>query len=128
MPGRPSPGESRNRQVRRAPEEMHRTALANELRAKLVEDTTGLHEDSPEPVGVLRIVAAMRLILVEWDRVGHLVGASVQGHPKVERFHFLHEAPVERGHRLRLECQNRLATIGRLHDQLMSEKIEINLE
>src|SRR5580765_6537416 len=107
---------------------MHRTTLANEPRAKLVEDTTSLHEYSPEPVGVLRIVATMRFILVEGDRVGNLVGASVRSHSQFEPFHFLHEAPVERGHRLRLERQIRLPTIGRLHDQLMSEKIEINLE
>src|SRR5580765_6873662 len=98
MPWRESPGESGHRQVSRAPKEMHRTALANKPCAKLVEDTTGVHEDSPEPVGVLRIVATMRLILVEGDRVGNLVGASVRSHSQFESFHFRHEAPVERGH------------------------------
>ena len=38
-----------------------------------LEHAIGLHEDAPEAVGVLRVVGAVRLVLVEGQRIGDLV-------------------------------------------------------
>ena len=74
--GRGPPREPCHRQIERAPEEVDRAALADEARAKLLEDPIGLHEDAPEAVGVLRIVGAVRFVPIEADRIGDLVRAA----------------------------------------------------
>ena len=48
--------ESRDGQVEAAPEEMHRTGLADERAARAREDALTLDEDAPERFGVRGIV------------------------------------------------------------------------
>jgi hypothetical protein len=56
MLGRRASGETRDRQIRDALEEMNGAALADEAGTEFAEHPIGLHECAPEPVGVLRVV------------------------------------------------------------------------
>src|SRR5438552_14178875 len=73
------PGETRHRQIKTAPEKMHRTALATETRAKFLKDAIALHEHTPKPVRIFGVIRAMFFILVKWDRVLNLVRRGVDG-------------------------------------------------
>src|SRR5262245_23338166 len=66
-------GKPRHRQIEAAPEEMHGTAFATKMRAELLEHAIALHQNAPEPISVLRVIRAMRFVLIEWDRVLNLV-------------------------------------------------------
>src|SRR5665647_308121 len=66
--GKPGDGK-----VRSTPEEVHGAALASEAGTKLFKDAVGLHQDAPEPAGILSIVCPVSFVLVETYRIGHLV-------------------------------------------------------
>jgi hypothetical protein len=74
MRWRRAAGKTGNREVAIAPEEVHRAALAAKTRPELVEYPIGLEEHPPETVGVLAIVGAVNLVLVEADRMREFVG------------------------------------------------------
>ena len=69
----PPPRKPRDRQIQGAPEYVHGTDLTDEPGAELLEHPVGLHEDSPEPMGVLPIVCPVGFVLVEVDRLGNFV-------------------------------------------------------
>src|SRR6266550_3923437 len=73
------PGETRHRQIKTAPEKMHRTALATETRAKFLKDAIALHEHTPKPVRIFGVIRAMLVILVKRDWVLNLVRRGVDG-------------------------------------------------
>ena len=107
---------------------MHRAALADEAAAEFLEDPVGLHQDSPEPVDVVRIVGAVDLVLVETDRVGNFVRLVMDLHVQAQLAHLIHEPGVERSRRLRLQCHAGSAAVASLHDQFMVHEIEVDLE
>ena len=125
---RSPPGEPRDGQVGRAPEVVHRTALAGEPRAEHFQHAVGLHQDPPEPVGVLTIVGAMDLVAIERDRIRHLVRALPNVHVQAERVELVHEARVERRDRLRLEREPAFSAVARRDDQPVIDEVEIDLE
>ena len=55
-----------------------------------IKNAVCLHEDSPEPVGVLLIVRRVSLVLVERYRLGKFVGFLVDLYVKVELLHLFH--------------------------------------
>src|SRR4029077_18407201 len=57
--------------VKAAPEKMHRAALTNEARPKLVEDAVHGDKDLPEAADVLGIVRGVNAVLIEGYRVGN---------------------------------------------------------
>src|SRR5436305_1845632 len=69
---RPS-GKARHRQIEAAPEEMYRTAFAAEARTKFFENAICLQEDAPEAVGIVQIISAVFLILIEGNRFQRFV-------------------------------------------------------
>jgi hypothetical protein len=107
---------------------MDRAALADEAAAELLEDPVRLHEDLPEPVRVVGIVRTVNLVLVETDRFGNFVRFSMDSHMQAQLVHFIHEPAVERGCRLRFERQSGNAAVADLQDQLVIDKVEVDLE
>ena len=107
---------------------MDGTAFANESRPERLEDSIGLHEDSPEPIGVFRIVCVVRLVLVEAHGIDDLIGSWMDGDRDVESAQLLHETRVEHSHRLRLQGERAAATVARLDHQPMIDEVEIDLE
>ena len=81
MFGSAAPGKSRHRQIRGTPEEVYGAALPDEASSKCLEDPVRLHENPPESVGILPIVRAVGLVLIESDRIGHLVRPLMDVHP-----------------------------------------------
>ena len=74
-----------------SPEEVDRAALADEAGAELLEDAVGLHEDAPVALDGVRIVGAVRLVLIEADGALYFVGKRVDLHGTAERLHLRHE-------------------------------------
>src|SRR6266498_919350 len=67
-------------QIETTPEEMHRTALADESCAKFLEDKVGGQYYAPKAIGVLRIVGCMSLILMQWNRIGNFLRLGINIH------------------------------------------------
>src|SRR5262249_48851608 len=84
MLGSSPPGETSDCQIGGTPEKVHRTALTDEVRAKLFKDAVCLDQDSPEPVRVLRIVCCVRFVSVEPDGIGNLIGFLVDLHVQLK--------------------------------------------
>ena len=63
---------ARDRQVKAAPEEMHRAGLACETRAEFLKDPARLDQYAPEAIRILRIIGSMHLILFKRNRVRYL--------------------------------------------------------
>src|SRR5260370_8753893 len=60
---------TRATKIKTSPEEVNRAALPQETRAELFQDGIGGQQDSPEPMGELRFVGSMLVILFEGYRV-----------------------------------------------------------
>ena len=103
MRRRRTPGKTRHGQIKTAPEKMHRTAFAAETRAKLLKYAIALHQNAPEPVGILAIVGAVLFILIERDRIFDLVRHGVDSHRQIRARQRLHHCPVKFRHRLRTQ-------------------------
>src|SRR6185312_10715483 len=93
--GRPSPREAREREVERAPEEMQRARLADELAAEALEHRPHGLQRAPERGGALAIVRMVARIRLEADRLGHLD----RHRPDADRA----AEALERRHHLRME-------------------------
>src|SRR6476619_8644480 len=70
-------------QVGETPEKVHRTALPDKSSPKFFEYPVSLHEDPPEPIGVLPIVRAVSLVLVEANRFSNFIGFTIDLHAQV---------------------------------------------
>src|SRR5687768_4189289 len=90
-------------EVGRTPEKVYRAAFADEARAESGEDALALHEDAPEPVGVLGVVRTVNFILIERNRVGNFIGIAVDRHRQAEPLQLVHQPRVEPGDGPRLQ-------------------------
>src|SRR4029077_7872508 len=95
MRRRGPPGKAGYREIEAAPEKMHRTALAAERRATVLENPIRLQEHQPEPIGVFRIVSCAFLIAVERDRFQHFVRPHSDPHFNCELSQFTHHLAVK---------------------------------
>jgi hypothetical protein len=66
--------ESRHRQIHAAPEQVHRTAFANEASAENLEHPIGLRQGPPESIDRIAVVRPRLVILGKWHRDRQLVG------------------------------------------------------
>ena len=121
-------GKPCHRKIEAAPKEMHRAAFAAKPRAKFFEDTIGLNKCAPEPVRVFRIVRPMHLVFVERNRIGNFVRQVVDLHGQLELIERAHHCFVEVGDTLRpeLDCFDRAIVFQ--NEQIVIDKIEIDLE
>src|SRR5215813_11732266 len=98
MLGSSPPGETSDCQIGGTPEKVHRTALADEARAKLFKDAVCLDQDSPEPVRVVRIVRCVRFVSVESDGIGNLIWFLVDLHVQPKSLQLSCQAFVKHRH------------------------------
>src|SRR5450759_950552 len=70
---------ARHREIEAAPEEMHRTRLAKEAGAELLEHPVGIHKDLQEAPHGVWIVGSMPVVLRKPDRLRQFVGHLVDG-------------------------------------------------
>src|SRR4051812_19256156 len=108
-------GKARDREVKAPPEEVDGTALAQEARAKALQDALGLRERTPEAVGLLQIVRLVRLVLLEGNRVGNLDGRRPNLHVvESKNMHVKHKLFVKVCDRSWLKVEHdRVAEAGR---------------
>src|SRR5208282_579269 len=88
----------RDRKVKTSPEEVHRAAFANESRPELAEDGVHRQQNPPESLNRRRIVRAMRVILVEGNRIGDFDRHSPNLDFDPRGSKHSHEFPVELGY------------------------------
>jgi hypothetical protein len=125
---RRSAGKTRHREIRRAPEEMHRAAFADEAPAKHAEDAVRLDEKAPKAVCVLAVVSTMHLVLIERNRIGDLVRLAIERDVQPELREGIGKSLVEERYRLRLQREAADRTFARLDAQRMLDEIEFDLE
>src|SRR4030095_6520291 len=106
-------GESSHRQIQDAPEEVDGAALSDEARTEFAKDPVGLSQHTPEPFGILRVVRGMRFVLVERNSIRHLIRPLADLDRQAKTRQLLHQAPIEDGHRFRLERKAADGTIAR---------------
>ena len=107
---------SRDGEIERPPEEVHRAALAEEARTKPLEHTVVLHEHAPEAVDRCAVVGAMHFIAIERNRIGNLVRLRVNPDVDVEPGERVHHAAIEHRDGLRLERHAGASSIADLDD------------
>src|SRR5689334_3807412 len=122
MLGRPPSRKARDREIRRAPEVVHGTALSDEARTEHLEHAVGLYERAPVAMRVLAVVRAVDVVLVERDRIRNLVRPPEDVDVHVELRELSHETAVERGDRLRRERDPPDSAIGRLDRELVRDE------
>src|SRR5437764_4110326 len=101
MARRAASRETRYRQVKTAPEEMHWARLAEKAGAELLEDAVAVQEDLQEALHGVWIVGRMRGVPRKPDRVRQFIRHFVDRDGNAEL--------GERGHRRGVEARNRLS-------------------
>src|SRR5215471_4606605 len=109
-------GKPRHRQVETAPEEMYRTRLADEARAKFMHHAIGLHQSQPESLRGEAVILRMDAVALERDRVLDLTRHGPDVHLDAETAKALHEFGIEVGHRHRLEREVFDLAVARFDD------------
>ena len=122
------PRETRHGQIERAPEEVHRTALANESRTETLEHAIALHERAPEPRDGGGIVRTMHFVAIEGNRFDHFVRAAVDVHVEVEPVQRVHHLSIERRDRLWCERDPGGPAVADGDDERVINEVEIDLE
>src|SRR5919106_3401362 len=95
MRRRRSPRETRHREIKTAPEEVHRTAFAAEARAEFFKYAVALHENAPEPVCVFAIIGTVFFIPIECDWIRNLVGHGVDAHRQPDLRQHTHDRLIK---------------------------------
>src|SRR5438046_2153313 len=88
-------GKARYREIKAAPEKMHRTAFAAETRTKFLENPIGLQKHAPESIGIFRIVSRVFLIAIERDRFQRFVRLHSDLHFNCELSQLTHYLAVK---------------------------------
>src|SRR6187455_2837816 len=107
---------------------MHRAALADESRAKLLQHSIRRTKNAPKPLDILRIVSSVLLVLIERYRIRylnrHLPDVDFQSELR-ERRHCL---PVKRGDGFRLERDHCAGAITALDRELVVDEVKLHFE
>src|ERR1044071_309198 len=93
-------GEARYGEVEAAPEEVDGAGLAHEVRAEDLKGVVRARERSPEAVGVLAVVCAVLLVLLEGHRVRDFDGRRPDFRPDAQLVQTRLDLGVELGHRV----------------------------
>ena len=127
MQRRRAAGESRYGKIKTAPEEMHRTDLAQEPGSKVLEDAINLHEGALKSVYRVRIVRRVNRILFEWDWVGDFVWRTMYFRSNAKLVCQCEEATVEISDSQRLKRKGLCGAAGQACDQIVIDEIELEL-
>src|SRR6266566_3865879 len=90
-----TPGETRDGEIKTAPEKMHRTAFPAKARAEILKHAIGLYKDTPKPVRIIAIIRAVGFIALERNRVLDFVRRRVDGHRQLQFSQRLHHRVVK---------------------------------
>src|SRR5207245_10391024 len=120
--------ETRQCQIKTAPEKMHRTAFPAETRSKFLKHAIALHEHAPEPVRIFGVIRAVLFILIKRNRILNLVRRGVDSHRQIEIVQCLHYDPIKLGNRLRFQWNGSPRAIALVDEQLVIDEIKLYLE
>src|ERR1700722_20157305 len=128
MFGRLAAGKTRDGEIKAAPEKMHGAGLADKTGAEFLEDFINRRQRSPETVDRRRVIAGMRLVLITGYRVRNLSWHSINVCLDAELAQTIHQLLIKARDRARNEDKTFHLAGADGDDQLMRNKIEINLE
>src|SRR5258708_10041659 len=80
MRRRLSAGKARHRQIKAAPEKMHRAHFAEKAGSKMRKHVVGRQQDAPETVGIVAVVGGVGEVLIEWDAIRDLARHCLDGY------------------------------------------------
>src|SRR6266404_9736619 len=106
MARRTAAGKTRHREIKAAPEEMHRAGLAEEAGAELLEHPIGIDKNLKKAPHRVRVVGGVLVILREAERLRQLVRHLVD--------HDVNAELGENSHNSRVKTSNRFAGQGKL--------------
>src|SRR5512142_2465714 len=98
-----STGETRDRKIEAAPEEMHRAALAEETAAKVREQIMRIEQHTPEALRHLRIIGSVDFVAFKGNWIGDLHRHGPDLHINAELFQPCHGFRVKGSDAHRLE-------------------------
>src|SRR5947209_5282704 len=80
-----------HREVEASPEKLDRAALADKLGPECFKDSIRLYEDTPEAVGIFRVIGSMDIIFITSDGIRHFTWQRVDGHVDLEGAQCFHK-------------------------------------
>src|SRR5438874_11207165 len=79
-----TPGETRDGEIKTAPEKMHRAAFPAEARAEILKHAIGLHKNTPKAIRIIAIIRAVRFVALKGNRILDFVRRRVNGHRQLQ--------------------------------------------
>src|SRR4051794_38744947 len=128
MAGCAAAGEARYREIKAAPEKMHRARLAEKAGAELLEDAVAVHEDLQEAPYGIGIVGGMAPVFRKPDRVRQFVWHLVDHNGNAELGQRGLRGGVEAGNRFSGKRELPLRAVAGRDAQNMVDKIKVDLE
>src|ERR1700687_3209893 len=128
MARRAAAGKTRDREIKAAPEEMHRAGLAKEAGAELLEHPIGIDKNLKKAPHRVRVVGGWWVVLREADRLRKFVRHLVDRDMNAEFGEISHDSRVKTGNRFSGQGKlPRCAVTGR-NPQMMIDEVEVDLE
>src|SRR5882724_13533701 len=121
-------GKTRDGKIWRAPEKMDRTAFPAEARSKFFEDAVGLDQNTPESIGIFRVVRAMLLVAIERNRIRNLVRQYVDLDGEIELVQRGHDRLVEIRHAARFQFDRLPRAVAFQNPKLVIDEIKADLK
>ena len=128
MQRRRAPREPRHRQIKGAPEQVDRAALAQKPGAETVQHPIALHQGAPVVASDIGVIRTMPSILRKGRRVGHLVRRLIDAAGHAQPCQRARDLGIEVRHGPRFERDPALAPVTDPDDQFAGDEVELHLE
>src|SRR5882757_4992498 len=128
MHGGGAPGKSCAGQIHGTPEEVDRTGLSDERRAKVRHDPVGLHELLPKRMHRIGIVSSMLIVLRERDGGVYLIGLAQDMCFDVEVVERRERLSVELSDGFGRQLHGLLTTVTVADRKPMVDEVELHVE
>src|SRR5436190_16387869 len=123
-----TPGETRDGEIKTAPEKMHRTAFPAEARAEILKHAIDLRKNTPKAIRIIAIIRAVRFVALKRSCILDFVRRRVNGHRQLQFSQRLHHRAVKICNRAWPQFDRASSAIAGVDAQLVIDKIETDLE
>src|SRR5450631_1024557 len=128
MARRAPAGKARHRKVKTAPEEVHRTRLAEEAGAELLEHGIDVDEDLEKTPNRFWIVGGVPVVLRKTDRLRQFVRHLVDICGNAERGEIGHHSGIEARDGFSGQCKSTCRAVAGRNSQDMIDEVEVDLK
>src|SRR5437763_16242026 len=123
-----TPGETRDGEIKTAPEKMHRAAFPAEARAEILKHAIGLHKNTPKAIRIIAIIRAVRFVALKGNGILDFVRRRVNGHRQLQFSQRVHHRAVKIRNRAWPQSDRASPASAAVAAQLVIDKIETDLE